>query len=184
MVLISVGTVVAPVGAVVVMYHDNLFQLVVPPEIEDIINGNSTLIPGSQPFTNQSGPSGQGQFLTPVFVDAQVDNVSRTFSVTVDFNNSLGFDLTLKALSAGLQCTQHSYPLGTVGINDAIEIPAGEVTRITVTGLWTQDAETHFVTEHAGATGLDVSLVNVVINVNEIVVTEPGPISIGYVPMV
>jgi hypothetical protein len=182
--LISIGTVVGPVGAVVIMYRDNLAQLVVPPEINDIISGNSNLIPNSGSFSNQSGSSEEGQFILPVFVDAQVDNVSRTFSVTVDFTNSLGFNLTLKTLSAELQCVQHSYPLGTVETNGVIEIPANETTRITVSGSWTQDAENHFATDHSGANGLDVSLVNAMINVNDIVVTEPGPISIGYVPVV
>ena len=41
--LISVGTIVGPVGAVVIMYHNDLTQLVIPPQIKDLMNGNSNL---------------------------------------------------------------------------------------------------------------------------------------------
>ena len=179
--LISIGTIVGPVGAVVVMYRDNLVQLVVPPEINDIINGNSTLT--NVASDNSSSSSGSGAFLTPVFVGAQIDNVSRTFTVTVKFTNTFNLNLTLNGLSADVVCSQHNYQLGTIGINRVIEVLSGETTQITVSGSWTQDAENHFTTEHAGATAIDVNLVNLTINVNGITVQQTEPISVGSVPL-
>ena len=43
--LISIGTIVGPIGAVVVMYRDNLPGLVITPQIRDMMNGNSTILP-------------------------------------------------------------------------------------------------------------------------------------------
>jgi hypothetical protein len=177
--LISIGTIVGPVGAVVVMYRDNLVQLVVPPQINDIINGNSAI----SNITQDNGKSGPGGFLTPVFVGAQIDNVSRTFTVTVNFTNTFNLNLTLNGLSAGVVCSQHNYPLGNISINGVIEVLSGETTQITVSGAWNQDAENHFTTEHAGATAIDVNLVNLTIDVNGITVQQTEPISVGSVPL-
>jgi hypothetical protein len=178
--LISIGTTVGPVGAVVVIYRDNLVQLVVPPQINDIINSNSAI----NTITQDNGISGQGGFLTPVFVGAQIDNVSRTFAVTVNFTNTFNLNLTLNGLSAGVFCSQHNYPLGNIGINGVIEVLSGETTRITVSGAWTQVAENHFTTEHAGETAIDVNLVNLTVNVNGITVQQTEPISVGSVPLI
>ena len=41
--LISIGTIVGPIGAVVVMYRNNLPVLVFSPQIRDMMNGNSTI---------------------------------------------------------------------------------------------------------------------------------------------
>ena len=176
--LISIGTIVGPVGAVVVMYRDNLIQLVIPPQINDIINGN-----GINTITQDNGSSGPGGFLAPVFVGAQIDNASRTFTVTVNFTNTFNLNLTLNGLSAGVECSQHNYPLGTISTNGVIEVLSGETTQITISGPWTQDAENHFTTEHAGATAIDVNLVNLTIDVNGITVQQSEPISVGSVPL-
>jgi hypothetical protein len=178
--LISIGTVVGPVGAVVVMYRDNLVQLVVPPEINDIINGNSTLAN----ITQDNGASGSGGFLTPVFVGSQIDSMSRTFTVTVNFTNTFNLNFTLNGLTAGVVCSQHNYPLGNINLNGVIEILSGETTQITASGSWTQDAENHFLTEHLGATAIDVNLVDLTINVNGITVQQTEPISVGSVPII
>ena len=63
--LISIGTIVGPVGAVVVMYHNDLTQLVIPPQIRDLMNGNSTILPTNN-NSNDNGNSDLGGLMTPV----------------------------------------------------------------------------------------------------------------------
>jgi hypothetical protein len=182
--LISIGTVVAPVGAVVLMYRDNLTQLVVPPEITDIINGNSPILQQDLGISGGTGPSGPEGAMAISVVDKQIDAASRTFTITVNFTNPLNLNFTLNTLAADVQCSEHNYPLGSVGLNGAVEIPAGKASLITVMGFWTQDAENHFLTEHAGKTAINVNLVNVTIDLNGIVIQQNEPINIGDVPLI
>ena len=182
--LISIGTIVGPVGAVVVMYRDNLAEIVVPPQISDIMNGNTSILGGGNGNGDGSALLGSDQqILAPVYVSAQIDKVSRTFTVTVNFTNTLNYELRLNSLSAGVECSQHNYYLGTIGLNGAIAMPAGQTSQITVSGSWTQDAENHAVSEHASASSINVNLVNLTIDVNGIVIQETEPISVGDVPI-
>ena len=182
--LISIGTVAAPVGAVLVMYHDNLIEIVIPPEINDIINSNN-IIQDNLIDVENGGFEGSGQSpsLMPTIVDVQTDVISRTFSVTVNFTNTFNFNLTLNNLSANLECTQHHYVLGSANIRDSVFIPAGKTTLIVVTGFWTQDAESHFLSQHLGTTSIDVDLANLDIDVNGINIKQTEPINIGSVPI-
>ena len=173
--LISIGTIVGPVGAVVYLNKDNLTQLIVPPEISQIINGNIIAV-------NDATGADQS-VLAPVFVGAQINNVSRTFTVTVNFTNTFNYTLTLKDLSATVVCVDHNYPLGNISLQNITEIHPGETTQITVTGAWTQNAENHVITEHPNATSINVNLTNLTINVNDITIQQNEPISIGNIPI-
>jgi hypothetical protein len=204
--LVSIGTIVGPIGAVVVTYRDNLAQMVITPQVSEILNGNfpsavqtNTTDNGGNDGNNGNGngdnggtndnsssgdgDDGFGSLVTPVFVGSQIDNVSRTFSVTVNFTNTFGLDLTINAVSADVQCSQHGYQLGTISLANPVTINSGETTPITVSGAWTQEAENHVLTEHAGATSVDANLVNLSVNVNGIVISQAGPISVGSVPI-
>jgi len=90
------------------MYRDNLVQLVVPVQITDILNGNSTIFQGNT---------------------AQIDIASRTFTFTVNFTNTFIFDLTLDNVSAEAVCAQHNYPLGNISFNGTILITSGETAK-------------------------------------------------------
>jgi hypothetical protein len=181
--LISFGCVVGPIGAVVVMYHDNLVQVVVPQEISDILSGNSTII--NTQYNNQNGNNNTGDsgFLAPVYVSSSYDSSTRTVTVTVNYTNTFGINLTLKELSGTVVCTEHNYVLGTIGLAQPVELPADQTTQITVTGSWTQDAEDHITTLHPGATSINVNLNNLTINVNDITIQQSEPVSIGNVPI-
>jgi hypothetical protein len=200
--LISVGTVVGPVAAVVITYRDNPIQMVIPPQLTNAINqivdsqngGGNNIGNSNNNETNpndgqnggngvDNGNDGNGGFMSPVFVGAQIDNVSRTFSVTVNFTDTFGFDLTLNAVSGDVVCSQHSFQLGSISLANPVDIVSGETAQITVSGSWTQEAETHVQTDHGGASSVDASIVNLSIDVNGLVIQEPGPISVGSIPI-
>jgi hypothetical protein len=174
--LISVGTVVGPIGAVAYTYRDNLVQLVVPPQIDDLIGGNSSMLPQS---TNQ----GSGAFLQPVFVGSMVDTASRSFSVTVNFTNTLGYDLTINGITAQVVCAAHDYQLGTISLAAPVIVLADQTSQIVATGSWTQEAENHVQNQHPGSTSIDVNLVSLTINVNGITIQQNEPISVGAIPI-
>jgi hypothetical protein len=181
--LISIGTVVGPIGAVVIMYRDNLIEIVIPTQIVDLMNGNSSILQGNSPVINSTGNSTLDSYLPPFSADFQIDNVSRTFIVTVNFTNLFNFDLTVNEVSAEVICTQHSYPLGNVGLDGVVAATAGETAHMRLSGSWTDEARNHIHNEHPDATSIEASLINLSINVNGIVIQESGPVSIGSIPL-
>lgn len=179
--LITIGTSVGPIGAVAVMYSDDLTQIVIPPEIEDILSGDSSLL---APIV--SGESGEGDFniglIMPEFVSSTFDIATRTFSVTVNVTNILNYDLTLNALSATVIATQGGAELATVQLSNPVTIPAGEWSMVTVSGIWTQAAEDYYY-NNPDASSINVTLSSAAIDVNGIVIQMSEPIVIGDIPL-
>lgn len=62
--LISIGAILGPVGAVVIIYQADLSQLVIPPQIRDLMNGNSSIIPTGN-SDNQDDNSGMNGLMNP-----------------------------------------------------------------------------------------------------------------------
>jgi len=183
--LISIGTIVGPIGAVAIMYRDNLVQLVVPPQISNLINGNNNVMQdnGNNNNNNDNGNnnSGGGGLINPVFVGAQINSEARTFTVTVNVTNSFSYDLTLNSINATVESSQDNYQLGTISLTTPVTILAGQTSAVTVSGAWTQDAENYVLNTYGGATSIDVNLVNTTVDVNGIVIQETQPINIGNI---
>lgn len=186
--LISIGTIVGPVGAVVVMYRDNLPALVIPPEIKDLMNGNSNLLANNavtdDSSTNQNGTADIGPmgFVMPTFVSATVDAPTRIFTVTVNVTDFLNYDLTLNTINATVENSQDGSKLASIHLSSPVLISAGKFEFVTVSGQWSQAAE-DFYNSHPDATSINVRLTNVAIDVNGIVVQTTEPINVGAVPL-
>jgi hypothetical protein len=179
LVLISIGTILAPIGAVVIMYRDNLPQIVIPAEITDLMNGNSSSILSHYGVDEGNLTSDQGSFLAPVFVSSEIDNTTRTFNILVNFTNSFTFNLTLNEVSAGIACSEHNFLLGNVSVVGPINISSGETAQIHITGSWTQEAENHFITLHPNQDSINVNLIDLTVNVNGLIIHQTEPVNIG-----
>jgi hypothetical protein len=185
--LISIGTTVGPVGAVVIMYRDNLPGLVIPPQIEDIMHGNSTLLAQNVVSENISienetanlGPMG---IVMPTFVSATFDTPTKTFTVIVNVTDFLNYDLTLNTINATVENSQDGNQLASIQLSTPMTIPAGQSALVTVSGSWTQAAEDYY-SSHPDATSINVRLTNVAIDVNGITVQTSQPIDIGTIPL-
>lgn len=185
--LVSIGSVVGPIGGVVIMYQDNLTGLVVPPQITNVINnvtnGNNNPFGGNggDNDNQNGGDSGIAGIINPVVVGTQVDPATRTFSVTIALTNNFQYDLTLNSLSASVQNYQDNQLLASISVSNPVTIVVGQTSQITVSGLWTQEAE-NLVT--GGASSVDISLANLSIDVNGISVQLNEPYHVGNVPLV
>jgi hypothetical protein len=182
LVLISIGTILGPVGAVVIMYSDNLSALVVPPEIQGIMGGEGGgLFGGGNGGGNTMNGGNQGEnggLISPEFVDASFDVSSRTFTATANIRSGFDYALTVNSLSADVLATQDLYKLGTITLTNApVTIPAGQTVQVTVSGSWTQETENHVLSNYPGATSINVGLANMVIDVNGITVQMNGAIT-------
>ncbi len=121
--LISIGTIVGPIGAVAFVYRDNLVQLIVPPQISNLTGGinhimndsgnnnnNNNSDNGNNSNNNNSG--GVGGFIDPVFVSDQINNETQTFTVTVNVTNNFGYDLTVNSINATVESSQKQLSIG------------------------------------------------------------------------
>ena len=183
LVIISIGTILGPVGAVVIIYHADLNQLVVPPQIRDIMNGNSSIIPGinhsDNGNSNDNGNSEIGGLMNPEFVSAQSDPSAHTFTGIFQVTNPFNSDLTLNTFSTDAALTEPNIPAGSVSLGSPVTVPAGETVQLTITGSWTQAAQDYMTNYYASATSIDLTLTNITINVNGITIQTAGPIQVN-----
>jgi hypothetical protein len=166
--VITIAINVIPIAGILIVYQNNLLGLIVPPEINNIINDG--IIP-EDPLGNLT------------FVDSQYDAASRTVTLTFEVTNPLEFDLTVNSMSADVQCDAHDFPMGHVTINNPVYIGAGETAAINVIGTWTEEAENHIQTAHAGAQSIDVELVGFTINVDGLIIQTDEHVKIPNFPV-
>jgi len=185
--LITIGTTVGPVGAVVIMYRDNLPGLVVPPQVQELMSGNTAIL--AQNVINDDSNGDQGTtdlgtigFVMPTFVSATVDATAKTFTVTVNVTDFLNYDLTLKTINATVVNSDDNNPIASIQLTDSQTIAAGQSALVTVSGKWTQAAEEYYIS-HPNAESINVKLTDVAIDVNGVTVQTSQPIDIGTIPL-
>jgi hypothetical protein len=176
LVLITIGTVVGPVGAVAIIYRDNLGGLVITPQINDLMHGNGILANNYAVNTNQDDNSVGGGLVMPTLVSSSVNNVDRTFQVIVNVTNPLNDDLTINSITSDVECSQDHFQLGSISLASPVAIPSGQNSILIVSGYWTQDAENHIQTSHGGQTSISVDLINTSIDINGLIAQYNSPI--------
>lgn len=146
--VLSIVIIVGPIAGVVLAYRDNLLGLVVPPEVNSLVNGNGN-------FT-------ESQFKPPMPVgEPQYNPDTRTFTFPFNFTNPLKNEISIDQLSAEVKSKENNVTLGTVSINEPIKISPGETAIINVTGGWTQEAINQLKAQYSENSNINVALENV-----------------------
>ena len=178
LILINVGAIVGPIAGVVIVYRSNLLDLVVPPEVQEIIGNTINSVTASNP-SNPSGtpsspdnPSG-GNLALPQYVSSSYDPVARTVTAIFNFTNPFNFNVSINAVSADVKCHAHTFLLGHAAMSNPVEVPPMQTADITVIFTWTEAAQEHFQKEHAGQTTINVDLLNITVNVSGISIETP-----------
>jgi hypothetical protein len=178
--LVSVGTILGPIGAVVVTNISDPVQMVIPAEIENTLLGDKGIFQGGGGGEGGSGDSGGiGGLLTPDLVSQTVDITQRTFTLTVNFKNDFVFDLALNAFDAEIQDTNSGHIIGTLSLSNPVTIATGESALVTLQGSWTEQAESFIGQEQT----INVNLVNLTIDVNGIIIELSEPYYIGEISL-
>ena len=154
LILLNVIMLVGPVLGVVLVYQNNLKGMVITPQIENIMSGNSFM----------------GKMKLPQFVSATPDLDGKKVTLVFKFTNPFNYDLMVKSISANIECSSHGFVLGNASLVQPTNIPAGETVELSILASWTEEAEEHFTAEHSGATNIDAKVVGLKINVNDITV--------------
>ena len=168
LVLINVASLVGPVVGVAVVYQNNLNALVIPPELSQVLN--STVAIGGQTDLAQ-------------VVNVQVDNNSRTLTLTVSVTNPVNYTLSLNSFSGTVECSMHNFVMGYLSLVTPVSLPASQSTNVDFVCTWTAAAEDHFRTAHAGASTIDLNLEGLVVDVNGVNVAPSEPVGIPNVPI-
>ena len=156
--LVTIVITVVPIVGVLLTYQDNLVGLFVPPEINEI----------ADKFSGGGGGGGSdGPQVEPVG-PPQYDPVSGTIRQSIEFKNTFPIDITLKSMSGNVQCVEHGFDLGVTSIEDPVSIPVGETRTVTLLVNWTDGAEGHLKSLHATEENVEVTLVNVGVDISGI----------------
>jgi hypothetical protein len=164
LILIYAGAVAGPVTGVAMMYSDNPVEMIIPPEVQEIV---TSTVDTEKPIE------------LPQVVSSSYDPATQTVTAIFNFTNPLDVDLRINWLSADIECTSHAFALGHAQLSGPVEINKDATAMITVVFVWTQSAEAHFVTSHAGATTIDINLINLGIDVSGITIEAPESMTVN-----
>jgi hypothetical protein len=142
--LLSIAIIALPIIGAVALYSNNLIELVVPPELQILLNGDY-----SELFTP---PTLQGL--------SGFDPTKQTVTFTFKVTNPLPNALTLYNSTGALECTQHNFLLGNISLPQPATIPAHQTADVQATYYITQDGVLHVLTAHLGQSSLDVNFEN------------------------
>ncbi len=156
--LINVGAVAGPVTGVAIVYQSNPIEMVVPPQVEQII---SETIETSNPIE------------MPQYLSSTYDLATKTVTATFIFANPFQLDLKVRSLSADVECSTHAFALGYAKLPEAVRIDKGDTATITVVFVWTQAAEEHFLTALKDSTNIDMRLTNLGVDISGIKIETP-----------
>ncbi len=171
-VLIYISVAVAPIAGTYIAYDGNIQEMIIPPEVQNIV---TDILGGtSSPYPNGSNEDvSDFNFAPPEIVSSSYDLAAKTVTVIFSFTNPLKTTLTINQVTAEAQCHTHGFLLGHASVPEAVEIPSGGTTQLTVVFAWTEAAQEHFVSSHLGETTLNVDLVNITLNVSGITIETP-----------
>lgn len=170
--LITVAIIAGPLIAEAVVYKDNPTGLIIPPEVTDLIGGS-----------NGTGGILEAPITLPQIVESEYDPISRTVRFSFSFTNPFGFDLTLRALSADVVCTEHNFLLGKAVLVNSVQLRGGETVLIPVIGTWTEAAIEHFTSAHAGEQKISVDLTGITTDISGISIDLTERIHVGEIPL-
>lgn len=167
--ILSILIAVLPLTVQVIAYQNNLFGLIVPPEITALINGDNSLL--------------TSQFQAPQIVgEPQYNQETKTAKFTFSFTNPLKTEMNINQLEAGIKCHDHDLLLGTVSIPNSITLTPGESVQIEAVGQISEDAINHLITQHYNTNNVNIDFVNLNVNVAGIQV-QVDEQNIGYISL-
>lgn len=168
LVLINVGAIAAPLAAVAIIYSSNPVEMVIPPEVEQIVSSTINTGESMEP---------------PKYMSATFDPETKTITATFSFTNPFNLDLKIKSVSADVECAAHGFILGNASLSKPVQLDARATAVIEIIFTWTEEAEEHFINRHSDETSMGVRLVNLGIDVSGITVQVPESIDL-IVPLV
>jgi hypothetical protein len=193
--LLSVVIIVVPVAFEVLLYRDNLLGLIVPPEMFNLVNGDSGNVDGGNFFNSSdnggsliSGDSGFSSLLNSGFEfpqlvgEPQYNPDTNVLSFTFNFTNPLETSIAVDKLEAGIVSHDSGVFLGNVSLVKPLRLDPGQTIDITVLDALSPEALNYFKTNVIGQNSINVDFVNLNVDVAGITVHVDRQ-NIGDIPI-
>ena len=170
--VLSILIVIVPLAGAAFVYRDNLLGLVLPPQIKSLISGGGSTGSQSQPDFQPPQPVGQPQY------NPQTGALTISFNVT----NPLSNQISVNNLSAQVQ-SQDGASLGSISLNQPVQIAPRETSTINVPGVLSQNAISQFEAQNPGATSINLSLANLNVNFAGVTVQKDQVNNVGQLQL-
>jgi len=163
---LTIAITITPIVIEVLLYRDNLLDLIIPPEIANIINNQSN-------NSNEKGINGNN-LLNPEFElpkpvgDPQYNPETKTVSYTFNFTNPLQTPLEIDELQAGLVSHNDGFFLGNITINKPLKLDPGQTVDITALGILSDDAINYLKSQSATQNSINLDFVNLNVDLSGI----------------
>jgi hypothetical protein len=162
-ILINVGAIATPIAGVVLAHSNNLSELIIPPEIEEVITKTT--------MTEES-------LQLPQYINSSYDLSTRIAHATFNFTNPFDFTLQINTISADIKCSTHDTSLGQAALNDQVQINEEETQELTINFMWTEAAEAHFLNEHFSEASIEIQLETIQLDISGINIAIPEQVTL------
>ena len=155
---LTIAITITPIVIEVLLYRDNLLDLIIPPEIANIVNNKNN-------NSNEKSINGNN-LLNPDFElpkpigDPQYNPQTKTISYTFNFTNPLQTPLEIDELQAGLVSHNDGFFLGNITINKPLKLDPGQTIDITALGILSDDAIDYLKVQSATQNSINLDFVN------------------------
>jgi hypothetical protein len=163
---LTIAITITPIVIEVLLYRDNLLDLIIPPEIANIVNNQSS-------NSNEKGINGNN-LLNPEFElpkpvgEPQYNPETKTVSYTFNFTNPLQTTLEIDELQAGLVSHNDGFFLGNITINKPLKLDPGQTVDITALGILSDDAINYLKSQSANQNSINLDFVNLNVDLSGI----------------
>jgi hypothetical protein len=166
--LLTIAITITPIAIEVLLYQDHLLDLIIPPEIANVVNSKS-----NSNTSNEKSIDGNN-FLNPEFElpkpvgDPQYNPETKTISYTFNFTNPLQTPLEFDGLQAGLVSHNDGFFLGNITINQPLKLDPGQTVDITALGILSDEAIDYLKSQSATQNSINLDLVNLNVDLSGI----------------
>jgi flagellin-like hook-associated protein FlgL len=163
---LTIAITITPIVIEVLLYRDNLLDLIIPPEIANIVNKQTN-------NSNEKSINGNN-LLSPEFElpkpvgDPQYNPQTKTISYTFNFTNPLQTPLEIDELQAGLVSHNDGFFLGNITINKPLKLDPGQTVDITALGILSDDAIDYLKSQSATQNTINLDFTNLNVDVSGI----------------
>ena len=163
LILLTIAITLTPIVLEVLLYRDNLLDLIIPPEITNLANSSSN-------NSNEKSIDGNSllnpQFELPQPVgEPQYNPETKTLSYTFNFTNPLQTPIELDKLQAGMVSHNDGVFLGNITINQPLKLGPGQTADITALGILSDDTINYLKSKATTQNSINLDFVNLNIDI-------------------
>lgn len=158
--LLTIAITVTPIVIELLIYHDNLLNLVIPPEITDLIKGNNENS-NSNVNSNFIDSLLNSEFELPQLVgEPKYDPETKTLTATFSFTNPLQTPISVDKLSSGILSHNDGVFLGNLTIDNPININPGQTAQITAKALLSDESVNYLKAKSENQNSINIDLID------------------------